>query len=149
MIARLLPPALAVLALPVFANPDCENTGGPDSCSRVLACIGEDGVWFDGRSVGWNSGTLAGELNDGTICTGSWAYTGPNVAEAHATCDHGLEIAVVAVAQDPPTGTTIAEGFTSDGRRVVAWTGNNVLEFLRGPRREPRLPCTGDPVPIS
>ncbi len=152
MINRLLP-VVAILwmqAAPAQQmEPACEQTGGPDSCSRVLACVGDDGLWFDGRAIGWNSGTVAGELSDGTVCTGEWAYTSSNVAETFVRCDDGMEAFVVTTAQDPTTATSIGEGLTSDGRRVTVWTGANVLQFLRGDSGEPELPCTPSPIPIS
>ena len=148
MIHRLLPAALALIAVPAAAK-ECAVTGGPDNCVRVLACIGDDGLWFDGRAIGWNHGTIAGGLSDGGICTGSWAYTSQISAETRVSCDTGLEAAVVAISKDPATGTTVAEGRTDDGRRVTAWSGEYVMEFLRGPNGTPALPCTTAPIPLG
>ena len=57
-------PSATVLGPPRPAAPDeapaaaapCDNTMRSDNCSRVLACVGEDGLWFDGRADGWNRG---------------------------------------------------------------------------------------------
>lgn len=145
MIARLLPAAL--FALPVAAQ-DCVATGTADNCVRVLACIGDEGLWFDGRAIGWNRGTIAGELSDGSICTGRWAYTGDIANETHVSCDNGMEAAVIAIAQDPETGTTIGEGTTADGARVTAWSGRYVTDFL-GAGGTPALPCPESPIPLG
>ncbi|MBM9593618.1 hypothetical protein [Roseitranquillus sediminis] len=119
MIRRLLPAALGLLALPAAAQ-ECPHTGGPDNCSRVLACVGDDGLWFDGRAIGWGHGTVAGELSDGTLCTGEWAYQSAITSRTYISCDNGMEAVVIAVSQDPPTATSIGEGQTSDGRRITA-----------------------------
>ena len=148
MIARLLPAALALSALPAFAQV-CETTGRSDNCVRVLACIGDRGLWFDGRAIGWNHGTIAGMLSDGSVCTGSWAYDSAVSSETYVTCDNDIDAAVFAVAQDPTTGTAIGEGMTSDGRRVTAWSGRYVLDFLRGDDGTPQLPCTDAQIPIG
>jgi hypothetical protein len=149
MFTRLLPATLILAAVPALGQPACEMTGGGDSCSRVLACVGEDGLWFDGRAIGWNTGTVAGELSDGTVCTGEWAYTSSHTAETYVRCDDGMEVVVVTVSRDPSTATSIGKGTTSDGRSVMVWTGGNILQFLRGDGDEPALPCTPDPIPIS
>jgi hypothetical protein len=158
MFARLLPAALLVAAPPVAAppvaaqessGPPRELTGRPDSCTRVVACIGDDGVWFDGRGAGWNEGTLAGQLSTGATCTGSWACTDATTARTVFACDDGTEGAALAVLQDPLTGTPIAEGTTTDGRAIVAWSGEHVLDVLRGPTGEPSLPCIPEGIPIG
>jgi len=50
----------------------CIATGDTNSCAQVLACIGTNGLWFRGQALGWNEGTLIGEMSDGTACTGEW-----------------------------------------------------------------------------
>jgi hypothetical protein len=144
MFARLLPAAL--FALPVAAQ-DCVTTGEADSCIRVLACVG-DGLWFDGRAIGWSGGTIAGRLSDGSLCTGSWRYTGGITSETFVSCDNGMEAAVLAIAQDLATGTTISEGRTTAGTRVTAWSGKYVTDFL-GAGGRPELPCTNAPIPVG
>lgn len=137
---------------PAPAEP-CENRPhDAASCSRFLACIGEDGLWLDGRARGWNTGTLTGTASDGTTCAGSWWVVGERAAGAEMECSDGSRGRVRYVAQDPITGTGIAAGAMEDGRTIRAWTGENVLEFLReeagGP--EALLPCRpGDGVLIS
>ncbi|WP_347823928.1 hypothetical protein [uncultured Planktomarina sp.] len=43
-----------------------------DSCSPLLACFGNSGKYFAGRALGRDEGTLAGVINFGAICTGTW-----------------------------------------------------------------------------
>ncbi|PRY92736.1 hypothetical protein BCF33_1590 [Hasllibacter halocynthiae] len=134
--------ALALLALPAAARQPCEaDAGAGDPCSRVLACIGTEGEWFDGRALGWNEGTLEGALGSGAACTGRWAYVSGGAAAAEILCEDGMEGTVSYFAQDGPTGTGLGYGATSDGRRIEAWTGENVLGFLAGKDGVPRLPC--------
>ncbi len=54
--------------------PDCDPApGSAESCAPVLACMPGEGVWFVGRAVGWDRGTLSGVTNTGVKCTGEWA----------------------------------------------------------------------------
>lgn len=150
----------AVVGAPRPAGPEagaapaepCENTGRADNCSRVLACVGEDGLWFDGRSDGWGEGTLSGRLSDGTACTGVWGHRGwfGLSLDAELRCEDGRSGRVRYTAQDPETGTGIASGALRDGTRVRAWTGRNVLAFLTPEgERVARLPCEGGAIPVS
>ncbi|MGR3540668.1 MAG: hypothetical protein ACU0BS_04475 [Hasllibacter sp.] len=140
---------LTVLALPAAAQEACETVeGSMSSCSRVLACIGGEGEWFDGRSIGWNRGTIEGTLGSGAACTGRWAYVSGGAAAAEIACEDGLEGTVSYFAQDGATGTGLGYGATADGRRIEAWTGENVLGFLTGEDGVPRLPCA-PAVPLT
>ena len=141
-------------AAPREASPaaePCENTRDGDNCSRVLACMGEDGLWFDGRADGWNAGTLRGRMSDGTTCAGEWGYAWHGMTAWVAfQCDDGRTGRGRYTAQDPETGTGLGRGELSDGTAFRAWTGRNVLDFLtpEGERRA-LLPCEGGAVPIS
>ncbi len=152
------PPA-AVLGPPRPAAPEeapvaqapCDNTRDADNCSRILACVGEDGLWFDGRADGWNSGTVEGRLSDGTACAGTWHYGLLGfTAKVEFRCEDGRSGRARYTAQDPETGTGIGGGVMDDGTQVRAWTGRNVLDFLtpEGERRA-SLPCEGGAIPIS
>ncbi len=134
------------------APPPCENVPGSQrSCSRVLACIGDEGRWLDGRARGWDAGTLTGVMDDGTTCTGDWWVVGERAAGAEMTCSDGSAGSVRYIAQDPATGTGIAAGAMADGRAIRAWTGLNVLDYLReeagGP--EALLPCLPEGILMS
>ena len=147
---RIGPPRpIAPEAPPEAARP-CENTMRGDNCSRILACVGDDGLWIDGRADGWNRGTLEGRMSDGTLCTGSWGYSWHGLrARAELACDDGRTGVVRYTAQDPESGTGIGRGQMSDGAEIRAWTGRRVLEFLTGEDGVPRLPCDAGAIPIS
>ncbi|MEM6308521.1 MAG: hypothetical protein AAF754_00615 [Pseudomonadota bacterium] len=127
------------------------NSGSQDSCARTLACIGSNGLWFDGQARGWNSGTLVGIRSDGVPCAGTWAY-GSLIGSASAKfeCKDGLSARAIYYAQDDETGTGIARGIDSKGRFIRAWTGKNVLQFFgQSDVERAKLPCTEDVIPIS
>lgn len=155
------PPALAdaVLGAPRPAGPEaeaaperpCENTRRADNCSRVLACVGEEGLWFDGRADGWDQGALSGRLSDGRSCHGDWGYDWLGLTAAvRFACEGGLTGRARFTAQHPETGTGIGRGATNEGDEIRAWAGENVLRFLtpEGERRA-SLPCEAGAVPIS
>lgn len=133
------------------AAPECTTVQGETFCARVLACIGGDGLWFDGQARGWNSGELFGERSDGVACTGTWAYGGIfNTAQVRMQCGDGLTARLIYTAQDSLTGTGIAHGYDSSGRWIRAWSGENVLRYLGKTEDFPAaLPCASEPIPIS
>ena len=130
----------------------CENRpGSDDNCVRVLACIGEAGLWFDGQATGWNEGSIAGHTSDGSACMGRWTADGPlGFGLGEIACDSGLEAQVLYHTQDDETGTVTGTGKDNLGRAVRAWSGANVLEFLT-PSGEvsARLPCSAAEIPLS
>lgn len=134
---------------PKLDLPACTITGDANSCSRTLACIGEEGLWFDGQARGFNRGTLVGQRSDGVVCAGTWAYGALGTATANLECDDGLTGHVMYFTEDGRTGTGIARGIDSSGRIIKAWTGDKVLEFL-GKTGEvtATLPCGEIAVPI-
>jgi hypothetical protein len=144
---RILPRSEAPAAPAPCQNRPYETS----SCSRILACVGDDGLWLDGQARGWDTGTLTATASDGTTCTGTWWVVGERRAGAEMACSDGSRGWVRYVAQDSITGTGIAAGAMEDGRSIRAWTGENVLEYLReeagGP--EALLPCTSAGVLIS
>lgn len=167
---RLVLPAALVLFLPAGVSaeslqvpglsdpaprlelPACENTRDQGNCARVLACVGEDGLWLDGQARGWNLGTLAAQRSDGAVCAGTWAADdGPlGSGTARFECSDGSAGPVIYFSQDPDTGTAIARGMDSRGRFIRAWSGKNVLQFLgAGNVEAARLPCTTAQIPIS
>lgn len=132
--------------------PACENTRDENNCARVLACIGKDGLWLDGQARGWNTGTVAAQRNDGTVCAGVWAAdSGPfGSGTARFECNDGSVGRVIYFTQDDQSGTAIARGMDSKGRHIRAWTGQNVLEFLGdGNVEAAKLPCSDAPIPVS
>jgi hypothetical protein len=155
MFARCLLPA-AVLVFPFVAMAQgeaaCDLTDDQTSCSRVLACFGDAGRWFEGRAFGRDTGTVAGVVNDGVSCFGTWATeNGQGQGEARLTCDDGMEVTLLAVYQDYYSGTAIWTGRSADGIPVRAWSGLHVIDFLRRESDTPQavLPCGTQEIPIS
>lgn len=154
MIRALLPVAICALATPSAAQTTkvCENVPfDPDNCVRVLACIGDDGLIFDGQARGWDTGAVTGFMSDGTGCNGTWTADGPlGTGTARMTCEDGSTVGVVYYSQDNITGTVIGRGTDSKGRAIQVWSGENVLEFLTPTGSVgPALPCIGGDIPLS
>ena len=122
---------------------DCRNTRNGANCTLILACIGNDGLWFQGHAVGWGEqGTLGGVISDGTSCTGTWtSNTWFGGGESRLQCDDGTSARVYYLSQDPVTGTVFGQGIDSNERRIKVWTGENVVEFLSQGRDAAELPC--------
>lgn len=133
------------------ALPACEtDLYSENNCVRVLACVGDEGLWLDGQARGWNSGTILGVISDGTPCAGTWTADGPlGFGLAEATCEDGVTIEAVYTSRDDETGTAIGTGRDSLGRQIRAWSGLYVLEFLRDGEDVPKLPCGPEAIPIS
>ncbi len=108
----------------------CISNGGPHNCVENFACIGEQGRWFEGRAIGWNSGTLIGRTNDGVNCNGNWWVEPSGIGRADMMCEDGTTARVVSEYQDYNTGTTIGVGTTGDGEKVRSFSGRNVIDFL-------------------
>ena len=125
--------------------------GSPDNCVRAVACVGDQGLTFDGQARGWDQGSIAGQLSDDTSCTGTWSSDGPfSTGIATLLCAGDLTIDVIYYNQDNATGTTIGRGMDSRGRAVQAWTGRNVLKFLTPDGQAiAMLPCASSAIPIS
>jgi|GEM_PF-317081 len=156
MLRRCLPPLVAYafgFGI-VWADPlPCEvKEGSADSCVWLLACIGDDGRWMDGRATGWDAGPLEAASNDGVACTGNWT-TSDSFAGGRADvfCDAGMTASVMYFSQDPATGTVSGCGMTNWGEIVEAWSGKNVLEYFRGgdPTEGAVLRCGDYGIPLS
>ncbi len=150
----LLPVAVLVfpLAVPAGAETRCDLTDDQTSCSRVLACFGTEGRWFEGRAFGRGTGTVAGMVSDGVSCSGTWtSENGQGRGEAWITCDDGMTVTVTTEYQDHYTGTTIGQGVANTGVAVKSWSGLHVAEFLRRESNTPQavLPCGRQEIPIS
>lgn len=146
-------PVIICLAGPLSAQPAaCKNIpGSQDNCVRVLACIGDQGLYFDGQARGWDAGPVTGEISNGVGCNGTWTADGPlDAGMGKMVCDDGLEIGVIYYTQDNETGTAIGRGSDSIGQPVEVWSGQNVLEYLTPDGSvSARLPCMSGPIPMS
>jgi hypothetical protein len=150
----LLPVAVLVfpLAVPAGAETRRDLTDDQTSCSRVLACFGSEGRWFEGRAFGRGTGTVAGMVSDGVNCSGTWtSENGQGRGEAWITCDDGMTLTVTTEYQDHYTGTTIGQGVANTGVAVKSWSGLHVADFLRRERDRPQavLPCGRQEIPVS
>lgn len=142
---------LAALCTAATATVACENIPhSQENCVRALACVGDQGLYFDGQATGWDEGLIQGQLSDGTQCGGNWDSRGPmNTGRAILQCDDGTDITVLYYTQDSETGTVTGAGEDTKGRKIRAWSGNRVLDFLRDGTNEPALPCAAGPIPLS
>ena len=155
MFHRLLPAlAFYAAALPVFSETldACVMTDDQSDCVRVIACIGDKGRWFQGRSFGRGTGTLAGRINDGIICSGSWTSSNAfGLGQADVKCSDGMTASVIYYYEDSYSGTAIGRGYSSDGQLIESWSGEHVLDYFRdgSPDAEAILKCGDYGIPIS
>jgi len=151
------PTAIATLFLlqpaPAQEIGDCiTQPGAPDSCTPLVACLEKTGVYFMGRAVGFNSGTLAGELSNGAFCTGEWVSRNLlGTGQADFTCDDGQWGRAYFTYLHMPTGTATGRGLTAQGHSVRVWAGHEIRAFLREETGEPdpKLFCDTQEIPIS
>jgi hypothetical protein len=150
--------AMLFAPLPIHATPRVDptctiNPGQSDSCTPLVACIGETGTWFAGRAYGWgDDGTLSGETNAGFTCTGVWQRKNmPGLGQGSLTCSNGLQAVVLYTSIDPPTGTVTGYGQTSDGQQIRAWSGHEIRQFLVNETGDvnARLMCGTVEIPLS
>lgn len=134
----------------------CENIpGSQDNCVRALACMGRDGVWFDGQALGWDAGDIVGQLSTGEACIGTWrAQAVAGMGLVTMTCEGGLTARLLYHSFDSETGTAEGTGIDSKGRRIRGWSGLAVLDYLeKTTGKVATLPCGGGDgsgdVPIS
>lgn len=154
---RLLPVLCAMTVLsaisPAYAAENsCPASDDDDNCTRVLACVGDTGRWFNGRAFGRGEGTFAGLVNDGTACSGTWVSRNAyGVGQGNVQCDDGMESTVLYFFQDEHSGTAIGRGRTTHGDMLTMWSGNHVLQYLRAENGTPHatLPCGTQDIPIS
>ena len=150
MFRRALPAAL-VLAQPVFAQDLCPMTGDSGNCVRILACVGDQGRWFQGRAFGRGQGAVAGVMSDGATCVGTWTSRNwMGAGQADVACDDGMEVTVLYTYQDEYTGTARGGGQANSGEWVQVWSGLNLLDYLHAQTGQVlTLPCDFGNIPMS
>ena len=153
MFHRLLP-ALVFIAAPAIAENrlPCEVTPDNTSCSRIFACLGDQGRWFQGRAFGRGTGVFEGTADDGIACHGTWTNSNAlGLGQADMICDDAMTGAVYYTLQDDYTGTGIGRGTTSTGDTIQSWTGEHVIEFFKraSPSAQAVLKCGDTSIPIS
>ncbi|MQY42077.1 hypothetical protein GG681_05455 [Epibacterium sp. SM1969] len=131
--------------------PPCYNTSeAGQPCVRVLACIGDEGVYFDGQARGEGVGIILGRTNTGLQCSGHWgAHEQLGAGRARLKCGDGSQFHLNFASRDGDTGTTISSGKDSQGRMIRAWSGANVLHFLDQGDNMPNLKCGDLMVPLK
>jgi hypothetical protein len=137
-------------------DPSCEigaaEIGDRDACSPIVACFESYGVYFTGRAIGWNEGTLAGKTSDGAVCTGNWmSRNALGLGQATFACDDGTMGTAFFTYQDSLTGTATGHGLTDRLGRVRVWSGHNIRQFVINETGaiDPLLMCGDHAIPIS
>ena len=126
----------------------CPMTADDANCVRVVACIGDEGVWFNGRAFGRGEGKFSGATSDGLMCNGTWMSRNVfGLGQADVLCEDGRQGRVFYTYQDEYTGTAVGQGAMHSGEKIKIWSGTNVLEYLRGTRANglPISPVMGVP----
>lgn len=130
----------------------CPLTDDSDSCSRILACFGTEGRWFQGRAFGRGQGHLSGVIDDGVTCAGTWVSRNAfGLGQADVTCSDGVSVTVYYFYQDAYTGTALGKGMASNGEVVQSWSGNHVLSYFADgrPLSTARMRCGEQDIPLS
>ena len=160
-LAPLAAPAYAQLSPPETTAPQdsihqagaCDMTNDQASCSRVVACIGVEGTWFNGRAFGRGEGVLDGQLSTGAHCKGRWVEQNlVGLGQADVECDDGMTTTVLYTYQDAYTGTAIGHGRTNNDELVEVWSGQNVLAYFQNEDRDNpviTLHCGLTSIPLS
>ena len=65
-------------------------TADDANCVRVVACIRDEGVWFDGCDFGRGEGTFSGTTSTGLMCEGTWMSSNRfGLGQANVMCEDG------------------------------------------------------------
>jgi hypothetical protein len=132
----------------------CDTTNGQLDCARVIACIGVDGKWFNGRAMfGRGEGALEGQLSTGAACKGHWvARNFLGLGQADVKCNDGMTVTILYTVQDTYTGTAIGYGSSNRGEPIKAWSGQNVLAYFQNENPDNpviTLHCGLTSIPLS
>ena len=127
----------------------CPMTADDSNCVRVVACIGDEGVWFNGHALGRGEGTFSGTTSTDLMCEGTWMSCNAfGLGQADVMCEDGSKGRVFYTYQDEYTGTAVGQGAMHSGEKIKIWSGTNVLEYLRVDTSEhiAYLPCDGGAI---
>ncbi|MBT8153276.1 hypothetical protein KMP13_05100 [Epibacterium ulvae] len=136
------------------AQPPCPRSKGEKrACMRVLACIGDKGVFFDGQARGDGVGIILGHTSEGVQCSGHWSdVDGTDIrgeGRARLKCTDGSRFHLVYDGRDTRDGTQIGVGKDSQGRMIRAWTGDDVVHFFEDKDHKSTLKCGDRMVPLG
>ena len=96
----------------------CPRTADDSNCVRVVACIGDEGVWFNGRAFGRGEGTFSGTKSTGLMCEGTWMSRNAfGLGQADVMCEDGRKGRVFYTYQDEYTGTAVGQARCILGKR--------------------------------
>ncbi len=151
MFLRLLPPMLCALPLPAMAQDvPCDLYSGAEACVPVLACVGDKGLWFDGRAYGSGPGRIEGVLSDGITCTGTWkARNIFGLGQSDLYCGDRRQARIFYTDRDGSTGTATGGGRSSRGEVIKAWAGDAIGTYLARKNGQESLPCAGGDIPLG
>ncbi|CAB3796624.1 S1 family peptidase [Paraburkholderia fynbosensis] len=109
----------------------------------VVGYIAEPKIFFSGTSDDASSGMLTLKTSTGVICRGQWMYSSPESGYARATCGDGRNVEVRFNSIDSPSGTSIGNGSTSLGERVVSYAGHDAAQFMASQSNTPKEKLVG------
>jgi len=136
-------PAPMLFALLVFPQnlsaqsaTHCPMTADDANCVRVVACIGDEGVWFNGRAFGRGEGTFSGTTSTGLMCEGTWMSRNAfGLGQADVMCGDGRKGRVFYTYQDEYTGTAVGQGAMHSGENSALTNSVTDNRFALGRRQ--------------
>ncbi|GGA06708.1 hypothetical protein [Neptunicoccus cionae] len=103
----------------------------PQSCSRFVGCIDDEGEYFHGTYIGQTSGTLSGRTSAGETCFGTWANEeGKDNGASTLTCGpESARFKYFARSNDFNVVSGVA--ISNKGRRMISWAGADLKGYLQ------------------
>ena len=102
--------------------------------------------------MGRDKGTLAGAINFGSICTGTWVSRNFfGTGQADLECANGHWVKVIFHYRDDVSGTVNGFGFTNHGVSTCAWSGHYIQDFHdeKSGQVDNKLMCGEVEIPLS
>ena len=119
--------------IPMTLSSPCDVTKGTNYCTPVGGCFLGTNLRFKGRSFGRTRGPIIGQLTNGARCTGNWALLSDGKSgQGTLQCSNDLGASLNYGRLDRATGSIFGFGESTQGGRVVAWSG----VFARGALEE-------------
>ena len=123
-------PVIICLAGPLSAQSSARCD--PHQCDHVLACIGMDGLRYDGVAIGNGPvNTIRGQLNTGVTCTATrMRFNKPYAGKITLSCDDGTRTMADYDAAYLGAGYSYGQSVTADGRHVRMWVAHDMMGAL-------------------